>query len=182
MNFTKLPIKGCNLIKFDKFKDSRGDFVKTFNENVFTENGLMLNMKEEFYSLSDKDVIRGMHFQNPPADHEKFVYCASGAILDVILDIRSESETYGQFYSVELNDENCLALWLPKGIAHGFLSLKKNSLMIYKTSSVHDPEYDTGIKWNSFGFNWPIKKPIISKRDDAFSDFNKPRLTKGYER
>lgn len=177
MNFKKLNIEGCYLIELNQFKDNRGTFIKTFHSDEFSKNNINLDMHEEFYSISAKNVIRGMHFQIPPFDHDKFVYCAHGAVLDVIVDIRKNSNTFGQFYHVELNDENNLALWIPKGIAHGFLSLADNSLMFYKTSSVHNPACDSGIKWNSFGFEWPVENVIISEKDSKlciFSEFDSP--------
>ncbi|CNC80240.1 dTDP-4-dehydrorhamnose 3,5-epimerase [Yersinia pseudotuberculosis] len=172
MIFKKLDIEGCYLIEFNKFIDSRGTFVKTFHSDFFSENGIVLDMREEFYSISAKNVIRGMHFQMPPAEHDKLVYCVNGAVLDVILDIRKDSKTYGEYFSIELSYENSLALWVPKGLAHGFLSLADNSIMFYKTSSVHNVECDSGIKWNSFGFKWPIDNPIISEKDNSLCYFD----------
>lgn len=172
MNINELKIPGCYLIESKKFQDNRGAFVKTFQEEIFHSAGVNPHFAEEFYSISHKNVIRGMHFQRPPADHEKFVFCAAGAVLDVFLDLRKNSETYGQHMAVELDCENVKGLYLPKGIAHGFLSLKDNSLMVYKTSTVHTPACDTGIRWNSFGFDWPADKPIISERDNQLILWN----------
>lgn len=172
MNITKLNISGCYLLESKKFQDQRGSFVKTYHADMFHDAGINFNFAEEFYSTSHKDVIRGMHFQIPPADHDKFVFCAKGAVIDVFLDIRKTSETYGKYISVELTGDNAKALYLPKGVAHGFLSLQNDSLMIYKTSSVHTPVCDSGIKWNSFGFEWPVTEPIISERDSKFIELN----------
>lgn len=177
MNITELEITGCYLIESKKFNDNRGVFVKTFQQEMFLSSGINVHFAEEFYSVSHKNVIRGMHFQLPPADHEKFVFCAVGAVLDVFVDIRKGSKTYGQYMAIELNSENAISIYLPKGIAHGFLSLKDNSLMVYKASTVYAPAYDTGICWNSFGFNWPIQEPIVSERDSKFlglDDFISP--------
>jgi dTDP-4-dehydrorhamnose 3,5-epimerase len=177
MKITELQLSGCFLIESPKFSDVRGSFVKTYHESVFKDLGIDMKIAEEFYSFSKKDVIRGMHFQLPPSDHDKFVYCANGAVLDVFLDIRKESATFGQYLAIELSSENARSLFLPSGIAHGFLSLADNSLMVYKTSTVHNPIKDAGISWNSFGFEWPVDTPIISDRDlkhIPFSDFNTP--------
>ncbi|MGV7962402.1 dTDP-4-dehydrorhamnose 3,5-epimerase [Photorhabdus tasmaniensis] len=172
MRITQLKLNGCYLIEPKKFTDERGVLVKTYHESIFVENNLRFSFKEEFYSISAKNVIRGMHFQVPPEDHEKIIYCAIGRVLDVFLDIRSNSPTFGQFIAIELSSENAFQLYLSKGIAHGFLSLEDNSMMVYKTSTVHAPEYDKGIKWDSFGFNWPISEPILSVRDKQFPPFS----------
>ncbi|PDO89447.1 dTDP-4-dehydrorhamnose 3,5-epimerase [Kosakonia sacchari] len=177
MKITEVQFPGCFLIESSKFIDTRGGFVKTYHQKIFEENGIAMHFAEEFYSVSKKNVLRGMHFQLPPSDHEKLVYCLSGAVLDVFLDLRKESLTYGQSMGIELSGENTRALFLPKGIAHGFLSLEDNSVMIYKTSTVHDPLKDCGIRWDSFGYNWPISSPIISERDtkhSGFTEFNSP--------
>ncbi|QXF36022.1 dTDP-4-dehydrorhamnose 3,5-epimerase [Photorhabdus luminescens] len=172
MKITELKLNGCYLIEPKRFTDDRGAFVKTYHKRIFEENNLNFSFKEEFYSISAKNVIRGMHFQVPPEDHEKIVYCPKGRVLDVFLDIRSESPTFGQFMAIELNEENTFQLYLSKGIAHGFLSLEDNSIMVYKTSTVYSPEFDKGIKWNSFGFSWPISGPILSARDEQFPLFS----------
>jgi dTDP-4-dehydrorhamnose 3,5-epimerase/CDP-3, 6-dideoxy-D-glycero-D-glycero-4-hexulose-5-epimerase len=120
-----------------------------------------------------------MHFQMPPHDHVKVVYCAAGAVLDVLLDLRAGS-AYGNLASAHLSGDEPHILWIPKGIAHGFLSLTDNSLMIYKTSSEHAPTHDAGIRYDSFGFNWAIDDPILSDRDRqhiALADFTSPFST-----
>lgn len=177
MKITELQLSGCFLIESPKFSDMRGNFVKTYHESVFKDFGIDMQIAEEFYSFSKKDVIRGMHFQLPPSDHDKLVYCANGSVLDVFLDMRKESKTFGQCLSIELSSLNSRSIFLPSGIAHGFLSLEDNSLMVYKTSTIHNPIKDAGISWDSFGFEWPVKSPIISARDlkhPKFADFNSP--------
>ncbi|WP_273694895.1 dTDP-4-dehydrorhamnose 3,5-epimerase [Buttiauxella sp. S19-1] len=177
MKITELQIPGCFLIESPKFGDARGSFVKTYHEAIFSELGIDMKIAEEFYSFSKKDVIRGMHFQLPPSDHDKLVYCANGSVLDVFLDIRKDSKTFGQYLAIELSAMNARSLFLPSGIAHGFLSLEDNSLMVYKTSTVHNPIKDAGISWDSFGFEWPVESPIISDRDlkhTSFVNFNTP--------
>ncbi|MFQ2671828.1 dTDP-4-dehydrorhamnose 3,5-epimerase [Aeromonas hydrophila] len=177
MNINELHLSGCYLIESPKFSDARGLFVKTYHKEYFSANGINIDFAEEFYSSSKRNVLRGMHFQLPPSDHDKIVYCLKGRVLDVFLDIRSASPTYGQSMGIELSGDNARSLFLPKGIAHGFLSLEDDSVMVYKTSTIHDPIKDCGILWNSFQFNWPINKPIISDRDtkhSSFSTFNTP--------
>ncbi|MGR6772834.1 dTDP-4-dehydrorhamnose 3,5-epimerase [Pectobacterium brasiliense] len=151
------------------FKDERGLFVKTYHAPTFAEHSLESNFTESFYSTSHKGVLRGMHFQLPPHDHTKLVYCASGEILDVIVDIRIGSKTFGKYFSTRLSAEKANALYIGRGYAHGFLTLSESATMVYMTSTVHAPEYDSGIRWDSFGFDWGIDKPIISTRDLSFT-------------
>jgi dTDP-4-dehydrorhamnose 3,5-epimerase len=160
----------CFLIEPESFVDLRGEFIKTYEINVFRVLRLNFDIKEEFYSISRKNVIRGMHFQRPPHDHEKLVYCTSGLVTDVVLDLRTGSK-YGKFASVELSSDNRLMLFVPKGVAHGFVVRTDNAQMVYKTSSVHVPEADSGIHWDSFGFNWNTDTPILSVRDQGHQDF-----------
>ena len=143
---------------------------------MLADLGITLDMQEEFYSVSHKNVIRGMHFQLPPHDHDKLVYCTRGAVLDVLLDLRA-GLNYGQVASAEISGDNQHLIFIPKGIAHGFMALEDETLMLYKTSTVHAPEADCGIRWDSFGFDWPSRQPVISARDQqhmAFSEFANP--------
>src|SRR5258708_28673738 len=159
------------------FRDARGSFTKTWHPDLLETHGITMTIAEEFYSVSDLGVLRGMHLQLPPYDYEKLVYCVAGSVLDVLLDLRLGSPTYGQTWSWELSPENGAILYIPKGIAHGFLSLAADSVMVYKTSIVYSPEHDTGVLWDSFGFNWPAQKPTLSERDQKFSslfDFVSP--------
>lgn len=172
MFISEFDISGCFLIESKTFKDHRGSFLKTYHRDIYRELGINFEFAEEFYSTSHKNVVRGMHFQTPPADHEKIVYCPVGAVCDVFLDIRKSSKTYGMFKKIELTESNGRVLFLPKGIAHGFLSLSDNSLMVYKTSTVHSPENDAGIRWNSFGCDWVVENPLLSTRDDEFINFS----------
>lgn len=162
------PFPGFLVVSLDIFKDQRGTFVKTFHSTIFEGLGWRGHWEEEFYSTSAKDVIRGMHFQTPPHQHDKLIYCAFGKVLDVALDLRTNSPTHKKVFSIELSSTSPCALLLPAGIAHGFLSLEENSLMVYKTTKVYSPDHDSGIHWNSFGFCWPVSSPIVSARDMSF--------------
>lgn len=158
-------------------RDERGCFVKTYHHRLFQEAGLPFEPKEEFFSVSAKDVVRGMHFQAPPMAHAKLVYCVVGRVLDVVLDLRQASPTCGQAFSRELSAENCEMLFIPVGFAHGFLALEDDTIMVYQTGTVHSPPHDTGLLWNSFGYDWPVKNPILSPRDQQFpkwSEFTSP--------
>ncbi|MDA9958162.1 dTDP-4-dehydrorhamnose 3,5-epimerase [Alphaproteobacteria bacterium] len=149
--------------------DNRGNFIKTFHADTFKKNGLSTNFVESFYSTSKKNVIRGMHFQTPPQDHAKLVYVIEGKVVDVALDVRKESPTFGTFVEVELTGKNGKSLYMGKGIAHGYLVLSNTATVVYLTSTMHSPENDMGIRWNSFGCIWRNADNIImSERDQGF--------------
>lgn len=152
-------------------KDERGIFVKTFNADVFREKGLETGFVEEYYSVSRKNVLRGMHFQLPPRDLAKLVYCLKGRVLDVVFDLRKDSPDFGKAASLELSQAKANMVYVPRGFAHGFYALEDDSLMVYKTSAVYDPGLDSGVLWNSINFKWPCEKPVLSERDGKFSSF-----------
>jgi dTDP-4-dehydrorhamnose 3,5-epimerase len=158
-------------------EDDRGFFVKTFHEKVFADAGIDFKLREEFYSSSRKNVLRGMHFQFPPFEHAKLVTCLSGQVLDVLVDLRRQQPSYGRSCSIELSQRDRRVLYIPPGFAHGFVSLSEGALVHYKTDAVYSPDHDTGIRWNSFGFKWPVSTPITSRRDSGFpslAEFDSP--------
>lgn len=165
-----LPLEGAFSIDLPKFDDNRGSFTKVFHTKWLEELNLPFKLAESYYSLSTKNVLRGMHFQTPPYDHEKIVFCSHGTALDVIVDIRKTSPTFGQYFSIELNHVNPMAIYIPKGFAHGFLSMTNNCCIHYLVSTVHAPNNDEGILYDSFGMQWGIHKEaiIISERDKQF--------------
>jgi len=168
MNKTDLPLAGAFVVDPAVARDERGSFVKTFHADTFARFGVQPHFVEEFYSVSAKDVVRGMHFQRPPHDHAKLVCCLRGAVRDVLLDLRTSSPTFGRAVSVDLTAENRRVLYLPTGFAHGFRSLEQDSLVLYKTTAVYSQAHDTGIRWDSFGFDWGVATPVVSARDRAF--------------
>lgn len=170
MEIEQTFIPGLKLIRLKEFKDNRGSFIKVFNEEFYSENGLETDFKESYYSISAKNVIRGMHFQIPPYEHTKLVYLNQGKIIDVVLDIRKSSPTFGQHFSIELNTEKPILIYIPVGCAHGFLSLEDNTMVTYFQTTVYNTACDKGIKYNSFGVNWTVENPIISERDLSFPD------------
>lgn len=177
MELVPTILEGCFKIHPFFTEDERGTFVKTFNAERFAEFGLQTEWREEYYSSSRKGVIRGMHFQTPPYDHEKLVYCLSGKVLDVILDLRSASRTYGRYISIALDANKGHGMFIPKGMAHGFLALTENVLMAYKVATTYAPQNDAGIRWDSFGCDWGVNNPIISTRDNKhpfLEDFISP--------
>lgn len=178
MQISSELLPGAWLIKLNHFQDARGTFVKTFSRSALDEllPELVFDFREEFYSFSKRNVIRGMHFQLPPHDHTKLVYCAAGAVLDVLLDLRP-GVGYGHHASVRLEADAPQLLWIPKGVAHGFLSLTDDSLMVYKTSTEHAPSHDAGVSHDSFGFDWGVADPVLSVRDlthPKLAEFNSP--------
>lgn len=177
MNCLKTDLEGVLVLQPKVFSDNRGAFVKTYHELLFQECGAAFQPREEFFSISKKNVVRGMHFQLPPAAHQKLVYCPVGRVLDVVLDLRCASKTYGRWVARELSGDNHEMFFAPIGCAHGFLALEDDTIMVYQTSTVHSPAHDAGVLWNSFGFDWPVKDPILSDRDrrfSAFGDFQSP--------
>jgi dTDP-4-dehydrorhamnose 3,5-epimerase len=148
-----LSIQGVRLLNPKIFQDGRGVFVKIYNQEMFRLEGIDFIAHDQFYSISYPNVIRGMHFQSPPHEHVKLVTCMSGCILDVLLDLRRASPTYGNSLSIKLSCTNRNVLYIPSGIAHGFCVLgRKNALVHYCVSSLHVPSHDHGVLWNSFNF------------------------------
>lgn len=172
MNINETDFNDLFLIDYKLFDDKRGAFVKTIHEPSFTAFGLSWQFAESFYSISKKNVIRGMHYQQKPYSHSKLVYVIKGKIIDVVLDIRNHSETFGKCFSVELSAENCKAIYIGEGFAHGFLSLEEDSIVEYHTTTVQSKEAEAGINWNSFNYNWGINDPILSDRDNALQNFD----------
>jgi dTDP-4-dehydrorhamnose 3,5-epimerase len=168
---SKLP--GCYKFNPKIIGDARGRFVKIFHEPSYAALGLETNFVEEYYSVSHKNVIRGLHFQVPPMDHVKMVYCLEGHALDVVLDLRLGSPTYGQFEMFELNAINSSSIYIPKGMAHGFCALSENTIMVYKVSSVYSPAHDAGVLWNSAEIPWPKDDVMLSARDQTFPPLDK---------
>ena len=165
-------IQGCYEIQPRVLEDTRGRFVKVFHEDTFLKHGLEIKFREEYYSQSHKNVVRGLHFQIPPHDHVKMVYCAYGEVFDVVLDLREGSPTYGQTATYSLSAAQGNYLYIPKGLAHGFCSTSDLSIMVYKVSSAYVPHCDTGVLWSSAGIDWPCATPIVSDRDKSFLPFD----------
>ena len=171
MTINETNIAGLYIIKNNVFDDDRGLFHKPFSYSAFSEYGLQYDFKEFYYSISKKNVIRGMHFQSPPQAHTKLVYVTHGAILDIVLDIRAKSGTFGSFYMKELNSIDGESLYIPIGMAHGFLSLEDETIVNYAQTSGYAKNYDKGIRFDSFGFDWQVSDPIVSNRDEKFPLF-----------
>jgi dTDP-4-dehydrorhamnose 3,5-epimerase len=170
-------LNGAKVMTLPASQDARGTFVKTFHETTLRNAGIEFKLQESYFSMSKKDVIRGMHFQTPPHHHAKVVFCPQGAILDVIVDLRRSSPTYGQHYATELSAANNKAYYIPEGFAHGFKSLTDDAITYYLVTSEYSQPNDTGIRYDSIGFDWGVKEPIISARDLSFislKEFDSP--------
>lgn len=172
MTIQPCPIPGLHLLQLRLLPDARGSFTKVFHQPTLLSAGLQFELQESYFSVSQQGVLRGMHFQVPPHQHSKIVYCAQGRILDVVLDLRRHSPTYGQHFSIELNAAEPQALYIPEGLAHGFLSLEAQTITCYLQSSVYAPSHDAGIRYDSFGMKWPVSNPLLSERDAQFLRFD----------
>lgn len=184
MEISPTKLEGVFVIETKQFQDHRGIFVKSFHKDSFKNLNLETDFQESFYSLSKKDVIRGMHFHLPPKDHAKLIYVTHGSVMDVVLDLRKDSSTYGEHITLELSQANHKMIYIPVGCAHGFLSLEDGTCTVYLQTGMHSPEHDTGIRFDSFGVEWGIKDPILSDRDKAFKtleEFSSPFITNNNE-
>lgn len=160
-------LPGCHELQLSVLRDLRGSFVKTFHHEWFVEHEMDGLFLEEYYSLSHRGVLRGLHFQLPPHDHSKLIYCIVGRVLDVGVDIRRGSPTYGKALNVELSAETANAVYLSAGVAHGFYVLSETATIVCKTSSVYSQAHDAGVRWDSIDFRWPDLAPTLSERDRA---------------
>lgn len=177
MKFESTSIPGLTLIVPDIKGDARGRFIKTFHLPSFRERGLSVDFKESFYTTSSQGVLRGFHFQTPPHEHDKLVTCVKGEILDAVVDIRKNSPTYGQALSFSLSESNAHELFIPKGLAHAFLTVSAEAVVVYSVTEPYSPRHDAGIHWASVPISWTEKNPLVSERDQAFvslEKFNSP--------
>ena len=173
MKIIKTPLEGLLVIKPKIFGDDRGYFFESWSKKSFTEVGLDLDFMQDNQSLSSKGVLRGLHFQNPPHDQGKLVRVIKGAVLDVVVDIRKESLTYGQHFSVELSEENKTIFWIPPGFAHGFVTLEDNTIFTYKCTGAYNKESEGALLWNDkdLNINWVVNDPLVSEKDLEAGNF-----------
>lgn len=168
----ELSLKGVKKITPFYMEDVRGSFLKSIEKDVFKEWGLNVDIYEDFESYSKKGVIRGLHFQtqNPQI---KIVRTIRGTVRDVVVDLRADSATFGNYISVILSDQNHNSLWIPAGFAHGFEVLSEDAIMSYKCIGRYLKGYDTGICWNDEELNiqWETKNPIVSDKDAGLMSF-----------
>lgn len=180
MEFIVTNFKDAWLIKPKVFQDNRGFFLESYSKKVFEEHGIKSDFVQDNHSMSvSVGVLRGIHFQKPSHAQAKLVRVTKGSVYDVIVDLRKDSKTYGQWESYTLSAENFLILFVPRGFGHSFCTLEDNTEFLYKTDNFYAPESDSGIIWNDpdLKIDWPIKEPILSEKDKVlprFSDFKSP--------
>lgn len=179
MEIIETKIKDLLIIKPRVFADARGYFFESYNESVFKQYGIVANFVQDNQSLSSTGVLRGLHFQAPPHDQGKLVRVITGAVLDVAVDIRKNSPTYGQHVTIELTEENKTMFYIPSGFAHGFLTLRDNTIFSYKCTNVYNKPSEGCVLWNDsdLGINWNVSNPILSEKDlvgTPFKEFNSP--------
>ena len=164
---TTTPLAGLAVINIDFFQDERGFFIESWNKKDFDDAGLSFDFVQDSHSRSSRNVLRGLHYQDLSAPMTKLVRCTVGKILDVAVDLRMSSPTFGRWFSVELNAENKTQLLVPIGFAHGFLTLTDFCEVQYKQTGYYHTSAEGGIAWDDpeLGIDWPVKDPILSKRD-----------------
>jgi len=176
MNLIKTKLDGLVVLKPTVFKDNRGYFMESYNQKNINKLLGNVNFIQDNESESSRGVLRGLHFQKPPYTQAKLVRCLKGGVLDVALDLRKDSKTYGIFETISLTEENKKQLFIPKGFAHGFIVLSKSAILSYKVDNYYNPESESGIIWNDPDLNidWKINKNeiIVSEKDKNLPAFN----------
>jgi len=167
MQIDKFDIQGPLLLTPKVFLDERGYFFESFSKKLFQDLGIDLDFVQDNQSLSQAGSVRGLHFQAPPFDQGKLVRVTQGKVIDIVVDIRKSSPTYGQSISVELSAENFKQFWVPPGFAHGFSVLEDNSIFQYKCTNYYNKQSEGGIRFDdpNLNLNWNIEKPIVSEKD-----------------
>ena len=175
MIFTETPLAGAYLIDVEKRGDERGFFARTFCEQEFATHGLATRIVQANNSLSArKGTLRGMHYQLAPKAETKLVRCIRGALHDVILDLRPDSATFGQSFGADLTPENRRMMYVPKGFAHGFITLAEDTETLYFVDEFYAPQCERGVRWNDprFAIKWPAEPVVISDKDRGVRDFD----------
>jgi dTDP-4-dehydrorhamnose 3,5-epimerase len=178
MRVIEQPMNGLFHLEPTVYGDDRGYFFESFNKKKFEElTGVDVDFVQDNQSKSKKGVLRGLHFQNPPFAQGKLVRVVSGSVLDVVVDIRKQSSSYGEHFKVVLDAKKHNMLWIPPGFAHGFLTLEDDTIFIYKCSEFYNPDSEVCISWNdvSLNINWGVETPLVSSKDSQgliFKDFD----------
>jgi dTDP-4-dehydrorhamnose 3,5-epimerase len=179
MDVVETEIKDLLIIKPDVFEDDRGYFFESYNRQKFIAHGIPADFVQDNESCSGKHVLRGLHFQQPPYAQGKLVRVMQGAVLDVAVDLRRHSPTYGRWASIILSDENKWMYWIPEGFAHGFLTLTERTVFFYKCTNVYNKASEGAIRWNdpTLNIRWGVDNPVLSAKDQAaalFINFESP--------
>ncbi len=167
MNIKTTPIEGLLIIEPQVFTDPRGYFYESYNKEKFVASGINLEFVQDNQSLSQKGIVRGLHFQAPPYAQGKLVRVIQGSVMDIAVDIRKNSPTYGQYFSIVLSAENRTMFFIPPGFAHGFETLEDNTIFLYKCTDVYNKESEGGLLWNDpeLAIQWNSLDPLISDKD-----------------
>jgi dTDP-4-dehydrorhamnose 3,5-epimerase len=179
LKLVETKLKDAFIIEPSVHGDHRGYFMESYNKSKFEALGLQFDLIQDNHSLSTEvGILRGLHFQKSPKAQTKIVRVLTGAIYDVVVDLRPDSETFGQWIGVELSEENKRQLVVPKGFGHGFCTIAPNTQVLYKVDEYYSPEHDSGILWNDpdLAIDWPTKEPILSDKDrsqPSFQDYAK---------
>lgn len=184
MKFIQTDIPGLVVIEPAVFGDARGYFMETYSKSQFEAAGINVDFVQDNQSTSHKGALRGLHFQAPPFEQGKLVRVIHGAVLDVAVDIRRGSPTYGKYMMVELSGDNKRMFWIPAGFAHGFYTLENDTIFSYKCTGLYSKPSEGGLMWNDpeIGIDWPLDGfPILSEKDQLFQPFNQLISPFGYE-
>jgi dTDP-4-dehydrorhamnose 3,5-epimerase len=173
MKLTQTDLAGVLILDLKYFEDLRGQLLKPFSQESFANLGLNLDFKEAWFTFSKKDVIRGMHMQVGEKACAKLVCAIGGKVIDVILDARPESPTYGKHLSLMLDSKNPQAIIIPPYCSHGYRVLEHDTKVLYMATEVHVAKDDVGYRWDSFGYDWNLRNPILSDKDKALPPFSK---------
>ena len=179
MEVKNIFIDGPLILQPKVFYDERGYFYESYNHEVFKKAGIDVTFVQDNQSLSQKGAVRGLHFQAPPYEQGKLIRVIKGAVYDVVVDVRKSSPTYGKHFGLELNEENFTMFWIPPGFAHGFSTLKDNTIFAYKCTNVYNKSSEGGVLWSDdeLGIDWNVEHPIVSDKDKElprFKDFISP--------
>lgn len=179
MEIRDTPFEGLKVVQPQVWGDARGHFFESYSEAAFKAAGLPTDFVQDNQSLSARGILRGLHFQAPPFAQGKLVRVITGAVLDVVVDIRKSSATYGQHFKIELSAENKTMLWVPPGFAHGFVTLEDNTIFVYKVTGLYNKASEGGLLWNDpqLGIDWGVADPLLSDKDQlqpSWADFVTP--------
>jgi dTDP-4-dehydrorhamnose 3,5-epimerase len=177
MKLISTPFEGLWVLQPALFEDNRGFFYESYNQIEFNEKLPPVTFLQDNHSRSGLNVLRGLHLQHPPFGQTKLVRVVKGAVMDVVVDVRKHSKTYGSYFKIELNESNKIMLWIPEGFAHGFLTLQDRTEFLYKCSNVYHKAAECCIRWNDpdLSIDWGIKAPLVSEKDlqgIAFKDLS----------
>ena len=177
MNFIRTDFEGLIILEPVIIRDNRGYFFESFNKSDFEKHNIPFDFVQDNQSLSNKSILRGLHFQNPPFEQGKLIRVVKGSVLDITVDIRKTSPTFGKYFALELNDRTNQMLFVPPGFAHGFLTLEDQTIFLYKCTTLYNKAAENGIRFDDPDLNieWNGKNPVLSEKDlqlQSWKEFN----------